>query len=224
MAAVAAGDQSAVAQLWAIARPNLTWIVRDALRSTGRPFGPEVVEDAVSAAFSGLVNRAGSWSPQGGAKPWNWARKMVRGCAFEALGRPCLSLDDPSAPDRPATGPAGEGSTPTPPPVEDPLALFEQLAETEPAVGAVLEQFRRAVPKDRDLRVFLRMLLEQAEGNLSPAVTVAALEDLTPANVRQIFHRVGAKLDPVLPGRCRDAVVRPVAGPLRPTRTPRRTA
>jgi len=223
MVGVAEGDQVAVAELWAIARPNLTWIVRGALRETGRSFGPEVVEDAVSAAFLALVERAGSWSPHGGALPWNWARKMVRGCAFEALGRAFVNLDDPAVADQPADGPAGEGSTPTPAPVEDPLALFEQLAEVEPAVAAALERFRRAVPKDRDLRVFLRVLFEQGEGNPRPAVTVAALEGLTPANVRQIFHRVGAKLDPILSGRGGDVVVRPVDGRLRSAHIPRHT-
>ena len=136
MAGVAAGDPLATEKLWRIARPHLTWIVRDALRSTGRRFGHEMVEDAVSAAFLGLMKRAKSWDPQGGAKPWNWARRMVRGCAFEALGVSHTDIDRMPESELPTAGLDGEVSAPALPPVEDPLVLLEHLAAGDPATAA----------------------------------------------------------------------------------------
>ena len=141
---------------------------------------------------------------------------MVRGCAFEALGVSYTDIDRMPESELPSAGLDGEVSAPALPPVEDPLVLLEHLAAGDPATAAVLAEYRRAVPKDRDLRVYLRMLVERTEGNPRPAVTVAALEGLTTGNVRQIFHRTGVEIDKLRSGRCADAVARPAAGPLRP--------
>ena len=224
MAGVAVRDSGSLGALWELAEPSLRWIVLDALRSTGRSFGADVVEDAVSDAYVALVHRAGSWRADGGAAPWNWARAMVRDCAFRALGvlhEDIDELDDPDDAAALAVGLDGERSAPTPPPVEDPLTVFERLARLDPAVAAKLAEFRRAVPRDRDLRIHLRLMLERAEGNPRPAVTVAADEGMTPAAVRQVAHRTERRLEGGGSGRCHTVAARRSAGPLRPAQHPR---
>ena len=63
---------------------------------------------------------------------------------------------------------------------------------------ALLTEALGAVCTERNVEVFLQYRIQQRLGDQSPAATVGAMFDLSPANVRQIHHRVRNRLGSVL--------------------------
>ena len=97
MTDLARGDTAAVWTLTTEFNPELTRVVRARLRVIGRP---EVADDldAVSGMVMDigflLLGSAGSWSSDGGALPWVWARHAVNRLISEAVGHRAVDVDD----------------------------------------------------------------------------------------------------------------------------------
>ena len=191
MAAMAVGDAAFIFTFIEHFGGHLAGAVRRIVAEMGRT---DVLAD--NAEIDGLVHdaaffvfdHAAAWQPDGGALPWVWAERGIRTLVATAVGhRVVAEADDLEAEVTTAPGCGGDLG---PDDLGHLVALWPQL---DLAVEAV-----RAVSNERDSGVFMQYRLQQRLGDQSPASTVAAMFGLSPANVRQIHHRVRRRLGPVL--------------------------
>ena len=188
---MAAGDAAFIFTLIEHFGGHLAGAVRRILTEMGRR---DVLDDA--AEIDGLVqdtafflfDNAGGWQADGGALPWTWADRGIRNLVGTAVGhRVVAEAEDLEV--EVNTAPAGG--------VDLGPDDFGALLGRWPDLGLLVEAVH-VVSSERDANVFVQYRLQQRLGDQSPANTVAAMYDLTPANVRQIHHRVRARLVPVL--------------------------
>ena len=95
MAAMAEGDQGAVFALVAELGHHLAGTVRAQLRSYGRHDllrDPDEVQGLVLTAAFEILDRAGSWDPDG-APPWVWARHAIHAAVVREIGHASVELD-----------------------------------------------------------------------------------------------------------------------------------
>ena len=85
------------------------------------------------------------------------------------------------------TGPSESGDI-------DPIAVLDALATSDRVCRELRATLGESV-RERDARVWLEFEMEQSSGNASPAVTVAEIYGVTPANVRKIVQRVRGRVD-----------------------------
>jgi hypothetical protein len=185
MAGLAAGDP---AFAWALAcefGDELGRAVRRVLDELGRPDvlrDPGRVEGMVLDIALYLLRHGRGWRPDGGALPWVWAEAAIRAIVVRDVGHRSVEADDEHL----------DGPDPGGPCVVEEPTLVE-LARSEPQVALLLEALQ-TVTSERDRAVHLEYGIQRATGDPSPAVTVGASFGLKPDNVRQIDHRVRAKL------------------------------
>lgn len=197
MGRMARGDAAAVFVLIHEHGGELAAVVRRHLRSWGRHDllrRDDEVDHLVQTAALVLLDRAASWRP-GGAAPWVWADLAIRHALARDVGHPTIELD-PDRHEPAGHEPGPEGRDPD----------LETLARRHPG----FRRFRAAlaaVTSPRDRAVVETYLIQQALGDPSPALTVAARTGLSPPNVRQIVcrarRRVRARIgvdDPALLG------------------------
>jgi hypothetical protein len=147
------------------------------------------VDGLVVDAALAIADRAGGWSADGGAAPWTWADRAIRAEVVSYLGHPSVDveidvLDLAAARDRhPSSRASGAGA-----------ADFHRLADHDPRVAQLRAAIARAATNSRDAEVHVEYQLQKRSGDPSPAHTVAALYDLTAANVRQIDCSVRRRL------------------------------
>lgn len=191
MAAMAAGDAAFIFTFIEHFGGHLAGAVRRIVAEMGRA---DVLGEA--SEIDGLVqdtafflfDNAGGWQPDGGALPWVWAERGIRNLVAKAVGhRVVAEPDDLEA--EVITVLQRDGDL-GPDDLGFLLRAMPDLALLHEALGAVCTS--------RNAQVFLEYRIQQRLGDQSPAATVAAMFDLSPANVRQIHHRVRARLAPVL--------------------------
>jgi len=136
----------------------------------------------VSAGFV-LLARAGGWQSDG-SLPWVWAYRSIRAEIVKDVGHPSFEFD-------PALGEAVTGDLRC---AGDHAIDLEALATRHDGVAAWISAVDE-VASDRDRGVHLEYQVQKRLGDPSPAVTVATMFDLRPANVRQIDRRVRTKLE-----------------------------
>jgi hypothetical protein len=191
MAAMAAGDAAFIFTLIEHFGGQLTGAVRRIVVETGRT---DIGSDA--AEIDGLVqdtafflfDHAGAWNPEGGALPWVWADRGIRNLVAVAIGHRVVGDIEDLESEVSAAPRSG---------VDLGLDDLDLLLESRPDLRLLFEAVH-AVSNERDANVFIQFRVQQRMNDQSPAHTVAAMFDLTPANVRQIHHRVRQKLTPVL--------------------------
>jgi hypothetical protein len=136
-----------------------------------------------------LVPRAGSWDPDGGALPWVWAERRIVSRVAAFVGQYGVSYD--------------EGAPPSScPSVEDVAFVGDDSGEDEvldrlaswSSECALLRDALGVVASVSHRRVFLMFSVQRDSGDPSPSATVAGALGVTPDNVRQIAHRVRARL------------------------------
>ncbi len=132
-----------------------------------------------------LADVAGAWRPDGGASPWHWARHRVRTLVASWVGQHADPLDDALL--------EAEGLPPAPGDEPDLGEVLDQLAAQLPLVALVREGLR-TVASPRDRALLLEVGVQGVLGDPSPAVTVAALHDMTPEAVRQVLSRARRRL------------------------------
>lgn len=188
MAGVAGRDPWAMATFYELATKPVRSIVLGAFRSRNMWISADCVDDIVQDLILELVELAPSWSPDGGAAPWNWARNRLVALAFTRLGMFCDDLDqvreqpaDTGAPQ--ACNRAGADGWDT----------LVALADSHPHAALLTRSLLQGVT-ERDRRVWVDFVMEKSNGNRSPAVTVAQLHDINPVLVRKVVQRVKAKL------------------------------
>ena len=184
MGEMAAGDSGALFQFVDDFRIELTSMVRSILGSVGRS---DVARKSAEVDFlvlsAGLVlfDRARGWQP-GGAPPWLWANRAIRGEIVRWLGHPRVEF----VPEWHAPAPVGSAAT-----VSD--VNFDVLADECDEVATWLAGVR-SVASERDQQIHIEYQTQKSLGDPSPAHTVGAQFDLQPANIRQIDARVRRRL------------------------------
>ncbi len=186
---MAAGDRAMVFRLLDEFGGELAAFVRWAAGEDGHRLTPEQVDDLVFDCGYKLCCIAGSWRPDGGALPWVWARKAlvaeIRHSLFGPVPVDPVQMAEMHENDR------------RPPPTsseEEPdwMARLENLAAVEPRVAAFMAAVEGVTR--RNVNVYLEYRVQQYLGDPEPSRTVGTMFSLTPANVRQISHRVQARL------------------------------
>jgi hypothetical protein len=177
---------------------RLAGVVRHHLRQLNRrdlAADHDEVQGLVWEVALFLQQHAGAWQP-GSALPWTWAKRGIAKRIADYIGHARADVDVDVldlTPDRPwAAGTTEVG--------------LEDLG-----ADPVVDLLRRALDlihcSERDRRVHVEYRRQSASGDRSPAHTVGALFDLSPANVRQIDRRVRAKLQALAGSDVRFAVL-----------------
>jgi hypothetical protein len=185
MARLAAGDLAYVvtlAQGWY--RP-IASLVRRLLREMGRPDlarQPDEVDGLVIDACFAIAARAGGWRP-GNASPWHWARRAIRAELARVIGHRCTELDEHVGDRR------------------EPVAIdgvdYDVLVVADPRFAS-FDEVLRSCTSERDRRIVVEYLQQQAAGDPSPSHTVGRMFALAPATVRQVHSRAMRKVRSVL--------------------------
>lgn len=191
MAGMAAGDMAMLVALVNEFGTSLRSLVRRTVFAYGRRDvldDPGEVTSLVTTAALEIFDRAGAWDPEG-APPWVWAEAAIRSAIARHVGH---ALADVAVEDlcRLCDGPVQQSFDGLQGDARD---LVKRLSVADPrarlwwdAVGGLTT--------DRNRNIYFEFELQQALGDRSPARTVGALFDLTPANVRQIVRRVRKRL------------------------------
>jgi hypothetical protein len=185
MAAIAAGNPDGFEALFRLATSPVRRLIGTELAAVGIEIPFHQLDELTRSAVVDVAGLAGSWRPDGGALPWNWARQRVIAGAFNALGGLCDSL----TPDEDA-----ERREEVAPPIEtvDDGDLAEALTRLAGCVpeAEMLQSGLCQVASERDRMIWLEYVAEQAVGNPAPAGPVARAYGLTESNVRKIVQRV----------------------------------
>lgn len=191
MAAMAAGDAAFFFTFIEHFGAPVAATVRRLVAEMGRTdvlHDPAEIDGIVHDVAFFLFDHAGGWQPDGGALPWVWADRGIRNLVAVAVGhRVVADVDDVES----EVSAAGAGG------VDLGFDDLDDLSARWPDVALAVEALQ-IVSTERDTNVFMQYRLQQRLGDRSPANTVATMFDLSPANVRQIHHRVRARLVPVL--------------------------
>lgn len=143
----------------------------------------EVAGFVLDAAFV-ICQRAPSWDPAGGALPWHWAMRAIRHDIGVTIGNARVDVDVEDVDLGPPTARcSGSGAN----------FDLDEMARRDPLLGLLLEAVRE-VTSPRNAAVHLEYRIQHCCGDPSPAHTVGAMFDLSPANVRQIDRRVRRQL------------------------------
>lgn len=188
MASIQAHDACGVESLFDLAFMPVRRIIQHEIRSSGVHLSNDQLEDLTRDAIVDLAGLAGVWRPDGGALPWTWARKRIVANAFRSLMGCCDELDE----EKVASSETGLVLVP-PTETADLSETLVSLAETHPEANLLLEALL-VVASERDRRVYLDYVVEQATGNPAASGAVAMIHGLGQANVRKIVERVRRRL------------------------------
>jgi len=182
MALMAVGDHAALFPFINEFGAELAGTVRRLLVSLNRPDvarNREDVDYLVQSTAFVLFDRSAAWDPQG-ALPWTWAERAIRAEIVRWLGHPAVEWDNQT-----------HGTTQVDAVMVTPDLI--DLADDHNEVKQLLIALK-AIASERDAQVHLEYQVQKALGDRSPANTVGAMFDLSPANVRQVDRRVRQKL------------------------------
>lgn len=187
MAAMAEGDAAALFAFVHHFGGALAWVIRNLLQEFGRRDllqDRDEIDGLVQDAAFVLFDRAAAWDPAG-ALPWVWAGQAIRAVVVRGIGNPTVELDADHLE-------RAELQSPT-----RPAAAVDIDYKALRARDADFDLFCRAVGEagsKRDQEVFHEYLAQKANGDHSPAHTVAAQFGLTPHNVRKIASRMSERI------------------------------
>jgi len=188
MARMADGDDAAMVTLYERYRTPIAGAVQRELRHRGARLDRDEVGGLVIDVCLELREVAGAWSPDGGAKPWVWARRRIGNVVDRALGQHADPLDEARLASAEAPAPVGRVGDRS---LVDALARVAPDLESARLVADALDEARIS-PRDREL--VLEYAYEKQAGNPAPATTVAAAFGMKEATVRQAFRRAVQRL------------------------------
>lgn len=190
MSRMASGDEAAAVTLFLEFGDAVKAAVRRHLRAQRAHHLERDLDGIALDVCLDLAARAGSWDPGGGALPWVWADRRVRGIVARHAGTYGRELDE-AGPRARAADEAGPPPAFTGEDLDEDAALAA-LAARHPACALLADALGRLAERDR--RVFLLFETQKASGDPSPAVTTGAAHGLRPDNVRQIARRTRQRL------------------------------
>lgn len=193
MGRMAAGDNSAVFELYERFGARLAAVMRRHLAVVGVPAAPrEDVDGLVIDACFELLACSGAWRADGGAMPWTWAAARLRGLAARHVGMHADVLDAGGA----EAGADGEAAGDGPAWSGDEGSAREVLAGVvdHHELAALLVDGLAQVGSPRDQAILLELRLQAELGDPSPSHTVAAGIGASPDAVRQVSSRLRRRL------------------------------
>jgi len=194
MQRLADGDDAATWTLFAEFGGVIGATMRRHLASMGMPMvDQDDLQDLVAGACVVVRDVAGSWSPDGGATPWHYARGRLRTLAAEHIGQHADLLDDLTAAIHDARLVLGRPDTRsgTEPSVD--IVMASLVMSCEPA-ALLDEAFGVLRASERDRVLLLDHAWQEAEGDRSPATTLASVYGMSSVSVRQAVSRLKRKL------------------------------
>lgn len=188
MAGLAAGDVAMVAGLVAAFGGELraTLVALSGAAGVPRPPAGEL-DGLVYEAAAEIATVAGAWNPSGGALPWVWARQRLVQLLRRDHGPHVVLLPHIDAE---AIQDAETAWTDPEPPV---TLVLDAVADRCAQARLVRSALERAVAEG-DRVAFLLHAQQMADGDPSPAVTVARELGRTPEAVRQSVCRSRRRL------------------------------
>ena len=202
MARLAKGDGVALMELLVEFAQPLRAAVRRSLDRLQYVADAELAEELVMETALVVEQVAPGWRPEGGALPWVWAEARIHARISAYLGQHHDDLAPESSaniPDHPlASGTFDAG---------DELATLRRLAAERPEL-ALLEVSLLEATTQREQITLLAYEALKADGDPSPANTLAVELDLTSTNVRQIVSRAKVKVRKLVDSDDRFAAIR----------------
>lgn len=131
-----------------------------------------------------IADKAAGWQPDGGALPWNWAKRAIRSSIARTIDQQAAASEEDFECDAEAGGETGYDVTPE---------TWARLAAANKQLG-LLDEALTTVASERDRWLFIEYLTQQGGGDPSPALTVGTIYGLQAANVRQIVRRQRQRL------------------------------
>ena len=178
-------DPEGFVSLFRLATPPVRKLIASELNAAGFRLSREELDDLTRSAVVDIAGLAGTWRPDGGALPWNWARQRILAQAFTAITGCHKSLDaDPDS-----DVPESETRFASASDEADLAETLDRLAGCVPEAGLLLSGLNQ-VANERDRQIWLEYVAEQAVGNPAPAGAVARTHGLREPNVRKIVQRV----------------------------------
>jgi len=185
MAAIVQGEPEGFVSLFRLATPPVRKLIASELSAVGFRLSRDQLDDLTRSAIVDIAGLAGTWRPDGGALPWNWARQRILAQAFTAVTGCHKSLDSESDGDLPEPETQFASASDE----ADLAEALDRLAGCVPEAQLLLSGLSQ-VASERDRRIWLEYVAEQAMGNPAPAGAVARMHGLTEPNVRKIVQRV----------------------------------
>jgi len=199
MARLAVGDGAAFFILCDEFEPYLAATVRRILRRLNVQPDADLVSELVIETAIVINDTAGSWNPDGGAKPWVWAEKRIAAMVSRFVGQhhDSLDLDAEENPYQPVAAPlAGDDDCDrrTHGASDDVEVLVLRSLAAQYPVAALLDTGMASALSMRERAVLLAYEALKVDGDPSPANTLSREWGLSPANVRQIVKRAKTKV------------------------------
>ena len=177
-----AGVADAYVRWFDIAEAPVRSIVFKAISESGIWVDQDRRHDIVQDAILDLAAvTCRSWSTDGGALPWQWAKSRIRSLAHQGIGFMADDLD--------RHGDAQESVEVLHPQLDERVGR-DVLAELDHPVVRLLAGALERCVSTRNQNIWLEVEMEKQAGNGAPAPTVAVRHGLSEANVRQICRRV----------------------------------
>lgn len=148
---------------------------------------PDELDGLVLDVCFALADCAAGWQ-RDGALPWHWARARVTNVVSGWIGQFADSYNpEVHAIHVPPTVQPYSGDEPSM------LDVLDGLARHNPVTALVRQALNEAGSR-RDQELLLAYMAQQQAGDLSPAVTLGAMFDLSPDTVRQAVSRLRRRL------------------------------
>lgn len=207
MARLAAGDEAAVVTLYERFGGQIAGSVQRVARTRPGRIDRDELDGLVFEVCFEMMTVARSWSADGGALPWVWARQRVANVVDRVLGHVAEPLDEDQLADRPvvsmqidtfctrdAVGRCRSVSMVERVAAGSMLDALERVSPDMASARLLTEAIDEAAISPRDREVMFEYAYEKASGNRAPAATVAAAFGMEEATVRQVFRRARVRL------------------------------
>jgi DNA-directed RNA polymerase specialized sigma24 family protein len=203
--AAAVDDESAAVTLYLEFGDEIGAVIRHLVpRRGGAHLDADDVDGIVFDACLTLARLAGSWRPDGGALPWNWARQRLDALVCDRIGprtSPLVREEQLGADPETFAAVLDEGAV---------TAALSTLATGDERCALVREVLEKAgSPKDAE--VLLRLRVQHDSGDPSPSHTVADELGLLAPAIRQRASRARRKLAEAIRSEPRYAPIADIA-------------
>jgi DNA-directed RNA polymerase specialized sigma24 family protein len=147
--------------------------------------GDEDIDDLTFDACLAIADVASGWRADGGALPWNWARRRIEGIVASQIGPAVRRLPrDYDVEDIISLAPVDDVDVST---------ALARLAERDDRCALLLTALDEEL-SPVDAEVWLRYRVQQQSGDPAPAATVGRQLGLRPPAVRQRASRARRRL------------------------------
>lgn len=198
MARIADGDDAACWTLHERFGHRISAVMRRHVAAMGVVhIGADDLAGLTAEACMTIADVAGSWSPEGGATPWHYARGRLVQLARVHVGQHADELDDVTAGIHDHR--VSLRAVPDPPGDEPGVAdLLARIVETHERAALLNAAFDAVGASARDRHLLIEHGWQEAEGDRSPATTLAGQYGMSEVAVRKAVSRLRGKIRSLL--------------------------